>query len=58
MDVEEWGGEFVEDECWGVEVYKGSLGEILLVSLFLLDTGVDGLVESGKVELRYCKVVP
>lgn len=25
VEVEEGGGEFVEDECWAVEVYEGAL---------------------------------
>lgn len=25
VEIEEGGGEFVEDECWAVEVYEGAL---------------------------------
>lgn len=43
VDVEEWGGEFVENEGWGVEVYEGSLlvFSVSFFSRFFLDLIMD-----------------
>ena len=56
VEIEEGGGEFVEDECWAVEVHEGALVTPLLamIALELSNTGggLDRDIENSQTPMQ------